>query len=194
LLLAAAFAKNVFEFNRTAVDIQREEEAEKKIAQLLKDTYLETGGEIYSLLDENPLVIPDPEGYRQDYLDIGLFLPSGQFLAISVKSLKGEKDFVFFDNNTNTLRYRNCHGKKKWNVYPIDELKRQMEWLDNNLQIFKHPPIGIITLTAPTTVKVFDNVAYQIGELKVLKIDDIYVVEEKDLLDLIDKVLSREKV
>lgn len=193
-LLSAAFAKNTFTFHRTALDLKREEEAEKKIAQLLKDTYLENGGEIYSLLDENPLIIPDPEGYRQDYLDIGMFLPSGQFLAISVKSLKGEKDFVYIDQKTNILRYRNPHGLKRWKVNPIDELRRQMDWLCENTQISQTPPLGIVTFMAPAKLKTFDDVAYQVGEIKLLELDNILIVREEDLLTLINEVISRRKV
>jgi hypothetical protein len=192
--LSAAFAKNTFTFHRTALDIKREEDAEKKIAQLLKDTYLNDGGEIYSLLDENPLMIPDPEGYRQDYLDIGLTLPNGQFLAISVKALKGEKDFVYIDQKTNKLRYRNSHGLKRWNVNPIDELRRQIDWLWENTNILNTSPLGIVIIMAPARLKTFDNVAYQIGDIKILELDNILIVREEDLLTLINEVLSRRKV
>jgi hypothetical protein len=192
--LSAAFAKNTFTFHRTALDIKREEDAEKKIAQRLKDTYLNDGGEIYSLLDENPLMIPDPEGYRQDYLDIGLTLPNGQFLAISVKALKGKKDYVYIDQKTNKLRYRNSHGLKRWNVDPIDELRRQIDWLWENTNILNSPPLGIVIIMAPAKLKTFDNVAYQIGDIKILELDNILIVREEDLLTLINEVLSRRKV
>ena len=192
--LSAAFAKNTFTFHRTALDIKREEDAEKKIAQLLKETYLNDGGKIYSLLDENPLIIPDPEGYRQDYLDIGLTLPNGQFLAISVKALKGEKDFVYIDQKTNKLRYRNSHGLKRWNINPIDELRRQIDWLWENTSILNTPPLGIVIIMAPAKLKTFDDVAYQIGDIKILELDNILIVREKDLLTLINEVLSRKKV
>ncbi|MEL4897475.1 hypothetical protein [Crocosphaera sp. Alani8] len=192
--LSAAFAKNTFTFHRTALDIKREEDAEKKIAQLLKDTYLNDGGEIYSLLDENTLIIPDPEGYRQDYLDIGLTLPNGQFLAISVKALKGEKDFVYIDQKTNKLRYRNSHGLKRWNVNPIDELRRQIDWLWENTRILNTSPLGIVIIMAPAKLKTFDDVAYQIGDIKILELDNILIVREEDLLTLINEVLSRRKV
>ena len=192
--LSAAFAKNTFTFHRTALDIKREEDAEKKIAQLLKDTYLNDGGKIYSLLDENPLIIPDPEGYRQDYLDIGLTLPNGQFLAISVKALKGEKDFVYIDQKTNKLRYRNFHGLKRWNINPIDELRRQIDWLWENTSILNTPPLGVVIIMAPAKLKTFDDVAYQIGDIKILELDNILIVREKDLLTLINEVLSRKKV
>ena len=192
--LSAAFAKNTFTFHRTALDIKREEDAEKKIAQLLKDTYLNDGGEIYSLLDENPLIIPDPEGYRQDYLDIGLTLPNGQFLAISVKALKGEKDFVYIDQKTNKLRYRNSHGLKRWNVNPIDELRRQIDWLWENTRILNTSPLGIVIIMAPAKLKTFDDVAYIIGDIKILELENILIVREEDLLTLINEVLSRRKV
>ena len=192
--LSAAFAKNTFTFHRTALDIKREEDAEKKIAQLLKDTYLNDGGKIYSLLDENPLIIPDPEGYRQDYLDISLTLPNGQFLAISVKALKREKDFVYIDQKTNKLRYRNSHGLKRWNINPIDELRRQIDWLWENTSILNTPPLGIVIIMAPAKLKTFDDVAYQIGDIKILELDNILIVREKDLLTLINEVLSRKKV
>ena len=194
LWLSAAFAKNTFKFHRTALDIKREEDAEKKIAQLLKDTYLNDGGEIYSLLDENPLMIPDPEGYRQDYLDIGLTLPNGQFLAISVKSLKGERDYVYIDQKTNILRYRNSHGLKHWRVNPVDELKRQMEWLNENTEAMNRPFVGIVVFTSPTRLKKFKSVTYKIGKMKFFELDNILIVEERNLLSLINKIQSKIKV
>lgn len=194
LLLSTVLGKYVLQFHRTALDILREEEAERKIAQLLKDTYLDNGGEIYSILDDNPLIIPNPDEYEPDYLDIGLCLPSGQWLAISVKALKGKKDSVYIDQNTQSLRYRRARGVQRWGIYPLDELKRQIAWFKENTQIFKTSPLGIIVFMEPAKLKLFDDIALKFGETKVLCLDDIYIVQEKDLLDFIDAVQSRGKV
>ncbi|ACK68441.1 hypothetical protein PCC8801_4532 (plasmid) [Rippkaea orientalis PCC 8801] len=194
LLLSTVLGKYALQFHRTALDVLREEEAERKIAQLLKDTYLDKGGEIYSILDDNPLMIPNPDEYEPDYLDIGLGLPSGQWLAISVKALKGKKDAVYIDQNTKTLRYRRARGIKQWGVHPLDELKRQIAWFQENTQIFPEPPLGIIVFMKPTKLKLFEGTALTVGETKILCLDNIYIVQEKDLLDFIDAVQSRGKV
>ena len=140
------------------------------------------------------MIIPNPDEYEQDYLDIALTLPDGQCLAISVKALKGKKDFVYIDQKTNILRYRNPRGLAKWGLNPIDELKEQIAWFRKNTKIFETPPIGIVVFMEPTRVKLFDDIALKFGETKVLCLDDIYIVQEKDLLDFIDAVQSRGKV
>ncbi len=194
VLFLVTWAKNSVKFHRTALDLKREQEAERKIAQLIKETYLNDGGEIYSFESENPLLIVDPEGYFQEYLDIGLCLPNGQWLAISVKALKDKRDYVYIDRNTNILRYRNAYGLARWRLNPIDELKDQIQWFQENTEFFDTPPIGIVVFMEPTRVKLFDEVALKFGKIKVLCLDGIYVVREKDLLDFINEIQSRGKV
>ncbi|CCQ59094.1 hypothetical protein CWATWH0005_31 [Crocosphaera watsonii WH 0005] len=194
VLFLVTWAKNSVKFHRTALDLKREQEAERKIAQLIKETYLNDGGEIYSFEYENPLLIVDPEGYFQEYLDIGLRLPNGQWLAISVKALKDKRDYVYIDRNTNILRYRNAYGLARWRLNPIDELKDQIQWFQENTEFFDTPPIGIVVFMEPTRVKLFDEVALKFGKTKVLCLDGIYVVREKDLLYFINEIQSRRKV
>jgi len=185
-------AKTGLDFHKTAKDIEREKEAQNRIAKLLKETYLEKGGELYSVLDENPLCILNPTGLRQEYLNIALFLPSGKWFAISVKSLKGEWDYVYPELETNILRYRNRHGAKRWNIEPIKELTQQVEYLANFSDFFKTLPTKIVVISSPARVKNFNDVSKRIMGLRVLCLNGVYVTEEKDLLRLIDGLILKE--
>ena len=101
---------------------------------------------------------------------------------------------MYIDQKTNKLRYRNSHGLKRWNVNPIDELRRQIDWLWENTRILNTSPLGIVIIMAPAKLKTFDDVAYQIGDIKILELDNILIVREEDLLTLINEVSSRRKV
>lgn len=187
LLLAAFILLNQGgKFHRLLQDAKRESEAKVKVAQLLAEHFLPAGGQLYSPLQDNCLRLPDG-----GYIDIFLSLPDGQSFAISVKSLKGAKDTVFYDNKAKELRYRNRHGKQRWSEEPISELKSLVELLLLRRELGSTAPTMIVVFPSPVQVKVWENVAVQVGELEVLQVGGVYLIEENNLVALINLVSQR---
>ena len=186
--LTVIFSKQAAEFQHITQVMKRKQAAEKQIAQLLEDHLAPSGAEIRSLLHQNQLEIEAPQSYIADYLDILLTLPNGKQFAIYVLALKGEKDTVFYDFKAQELRYRHGHGKKRWSISPIAELKRKVNWLSEHTSLISKPITMILAFPNPIRVKAFDDSAVCVGQLKVTQVEDVYVVGEKELIELINQV------
>ena len=173
---------------KSPADLQREEKAAPKIARLLEENFLAQGAQIYSSLHKNQVFLPETD----NHLDILLKFPSGETFAIAVISLKGERDTVFYDHAAQKLRYRHGKVKKRWLLDPTVKIRQQVDSLSGHTDLFEkdQPPSLIVVLTSPVRVKVWEDVAAQVGDLTVLYLNGVYVIEEKNLIALIELLKS----
>lgn len=167
----------------------REEIGELIIASYLYDKFVASkkGWKLYSRLQENRIYIPP----NNDYIDILLVSPTKRGFAISVKYLRGENT-VFYDTKRSILRYRNRKGTKHWKIDPISEIREQSKYIVAK-GIVREQPFLFVTFPEPITVSTEQNVATQVGELEVLKVNDVWVIEQVDLEEILRFNIRRRK-
>jgi hypothetical protein len=163
---------------------ERGNEHERRIASRLEEEFSNLGGSINSILNKNRLVSPDT-----GEIDIVLgFDDLRKGFLISVKSLL-EAKYVYFHEGKGRLQYRR-RGSHYWKEDPLTVLRGQLA------EFQKYSPrltdiVPIVVISSPTPVKVLEHLQEEMGDLKVLKVEDVYIVEESQLIRLIHQKVHR---
>lgn len=180
-------------------EISKEEaglEAEKRIAQAIRDTFQSQSVTVYSRLDENCLMA----GQKKD-IDIVALFPNGKRFVVSVKLRStAKKVYIHADGRLRLslpgkqISFRDC---------PAQELIDQEKWLrQNRRNLLKTPgsslilpSIRVLVFAAPTIVGEQEPDQYaSIGDKKFVKVqrdkDFVYLLQEDQLCDFIAAVLK----
>lgn len=181
-------------------EISKEEaglEAEKRIAQSIRDAFQLQKVTVYSRLDENCLMA----GQDKD-IDVVAAFPTGKRFAISIKRRStAKKVFIHSDGRLRLLRldgkqvpFKNC---------PAQELIDQEKWLrQNRRNLLKTPgsslilpSIRVLVFAAPTIVGEQEPDQYaSIGDKKFVKVqrdkDFVYLLQEDQLCDFIAAIVN----
>lgn len=150
--------------------LERGNEHERRIASRLEEEFSSPGVFLNAILKKNRLVSLEGE------IDVVLrFLARRQSFLISVKSLQNAQS-VYFNENKQKLQYRD-NGVYSWKKDPIHELQVQLAgFLKENPEL--EDVVSIVVIASPTPVKVWKHLRELLGEIEVLKVENVYVVEE----------------
>lgn len=157
---------------------ERGNEHERRIAYLLEEEFSSQGVFMNAILKKNRIVSPE-----QGEIDIVLsFLALRKSFLISVKSLQDAK-YVYFSDDKQRLQYKD-NGVHYWKEDPIQELLVQLAGFQKDNPELRDV-VSIVVIGFPTPVKVWKHLREQIDEIEVLKVKNVYVVEERHLFSLI---------
>jgi hypothetical protein len=182
-------------------ELKKEEaglEAEKRIAQTIKDTFRSQQVKVFSRLDHNCL-IASSDGNTD--LDVLAIFPKGQRFAISIKKREAKKVCIDADNNIRLIRKGST--VKMTRPDPAKELIEQEKWLRQhrkNLLLLPGntmilPAIRVLLFATPTVVGEHQPHQYaSIGDQKFVKAgrgkDFVYLIQEDQLCQFMTAILK----
>lgn len=172
-------------------------EAEQRIAETLRTTFKQQKIKVYSRLDNTCLKVEEDND-----ADIVAIFPNGRHFTISVK-LRSRAKRVFIHRDGRLRLLRDDGKRVPFRDCPAQELIDQEKWLRKNRRnLFLTPgssvalpSVRILVFAEPTIVGDQSPEQYvSIGSYQFVKVqrgkDFVYLIQENQLCDLVQAVLS----